>query len=65
MLGPEGQRKGADVQGVKVVGGSVVVEQFCEEGKGLLMEGFVSKKNFELNPLLNRKPIVVVGTSEG
>lgn len=35
VLGPEGQREG---HGVKVVGGSVVVEQFCEEGKGLLME---------------------------
>lgn len=42
-----------------------MVEQFREVGKGLLMEGFVSEENFELNPLFNREPIVFMGTSVG
>ena len=74
VLGSEWCWQEVGIRGTEGAGRSVMVEQICEVGGGLVMEGFVSEeKEFELDALWDREPVevledrgdVVTGTGMG
>lgn len=60
-LGSDWWTQEVGIRGAEVVGRSVVMEQVGERVGGLVMEGFLSEKDFELDLLWDRKPAEVLG----
>lgn len=61
-LGSDWWTQEVGIRGAEVVGRSVLMEQVGDRVGGMVTEGFLGEeKDFELDPLWDRKPVEVLG----